>query len=223
MDASRREFIHELDEQDRYLQERKGQDALNLLKVNPHRVQLFSLNEIWKCVQDRLIELEILQDPDADSLASDSDSTDFEENFDFMQKGPERIGKMMYGKKPKDKKQKSLKDLMKQNDILMINGMLQKIIEHERRLEANVQELSVVNKSLDRFRTWQNEIGQYQTEVANNFSSATKQAEENHKSFLAFKQEEFPQFMTDYKDEVITDLIKDVNQVQGELVTTLKL
>ena len=29
--------------------------------------------------------------------------------------------------------------------------------------------------------------------------------------------------MTDYKDEVITDLIKDVNQVQGELVTAGRL
>lgn len=68
------------------MQVRKGEDELNPLKVNPHRVQLFSINEIWKSVQQRLIELDIMKDPDLDSLASESESTDFEEGFDFVQK-----------------------------------------------------------------------------------------------------------------------------------------
>lgn len=38
MDHKRHEFLHEMDEQDRIFQERRGKDAHNPMKINPHRV-----------------------------------------------------------------------------------------------------------------------------------------------------------------------------------------
>ena len=60
---------------------------------------MFSLNEIWGSVQKRLIELDIMKDPDLESMASESESTDFEETFDFMEKAEARFGRFMLGKK----------------------------------------------------------------------------------------------------------------------------
>ena len=47
MNANRRDFILEIDKQDRYYQERNGKDMLKYTNINPHRVQMFSITEIW--------------------------------------------------------------------------------------------------------------------------------------------------------------------------------
>lgn len=54
-----------------------------------------------------------MKDPDLESMASESESTDYEETFDFVEKAQERIGRFMLGRKQKDAKVKGLKDLMK--------------------------------------------------------------------------------------------------------------
>lgn len=54
--------------------------------MNPHKVQMFSIEEIWKAVLARLVKLDVLRDPDDDSEGSDEDSTDLEEEFDFVAK-----------------------------------------------------------------------------------------------------------------------------------------
>ena len=41
------------------------------------------MQEIWKCILGRLIELNVLADPDADSFGSDDNSTDLDDDFDF--------------------------------------------------------------------------------------------------------------------------------------------
>lgn len=50
IDHSRRDYMFELDADDRYLRERKGRAQLDWQKINPHRVQMFSINEVWRCV-----------------------------------------------------------------------------------------------------------------------------------------------------------------------------
>lgn len=64
LDANRKDFIYEIDKQDRIMQERTGKDMLKHTNINPHRVQMFSITEIWKFLEQRLIELEVMKDPD---------------------------------------------------------------------------------------------------------------------------------------------------------------
>ena len=90
MGAKRDEFFAEMDQQDRIFQERVGNAALETSHINPNRVQIFSLNEIWDCVQARLIELKVMKDPEVDSFDSDSDSTEMEDDFDFVTIAKER-------------------------------------------------------------------------------------------------------------------------------------
>jgi len=145
LDRRQAEFLHEVDAQDRYFQERKGKDALDTLKINPHRVQLFSISEIWHCVRGRLIELNVMKDPDVDdSVSSDGDSTEFEDDFDFIARGRERIGELFKGKKSKDKDQKSVAELMRKNDLKVINKMLERVIGQEEAFLKQKEQLEQV-------------------------------------------------------------------------------
>lgn len=182
-------------------------------------MQLFSINEIWKSVQQRLIELDIMKDPDLDSLASESESSDFEEGFDFLQRAQDRVGKFMHGRKQKDSKVKGLKDLMKPNDVLLMNKMLAKVVEHELKLEENRLEFQKVGENIGQLQNWQKEIDDYQAQVQEKFEEMKEEAEANHAKFLDFKDQEFPEYMVDYRKDMVETLIKDVNKVQGELVT----
>ncbi len=69
---------------------------------------MFSINEIWHCVQERLIELNVMKDPDVESFGSASDSTEFDDDFDFVKLGGERVGHLFKGKKSKEKDEKSV-------------------------------------------------------------------------------------------------------------------
>lgn len=64
LEHKKRDFLFEMDQQDRFMRERRGKKERDWQVVNPHRVQMFSLNEVWKCVQQRLVELNVMKDPD---------------------------------------------------------------------------------------------------------------------------------------------------------------
>ena len=71
MAHARKTFYHEEDEDGRVFKEgreggptSKGKPHFDALKVNPHRVQMYSINEIWHCIARRLFELGVMQNPD---------------------------------------------------------------------------------------------------------------------------------------------------------------
>jgi len=63
---------------------------------------MFSINEIWHVIQNRLIDLKVMKDPDEESLGSASESTEFEDDFDFCMKAGERVGHLFRAKDAKD-------------------------------------------------------------------------------------------------------------------------
>ena len=92
---------------------------------------MFSINEIWRCISQRLVDLEVMKDPDEDSLNSDHDSTDFEEDFDFLEAAAKRKGNLLRGKKSNGSTENGLYGIMKKNDYLLLNRMLDVLAEHE--------------------------------------------------------------------------------------------
>ena len=88
-----------------------------------------------------------MKDPDVESIGSASDSTEFEDGFDFVQLGKDRVGHLFKAKKgQKDKDEKSLAEQMRKNDLKVINKMLEKSIEHEEKLIQNREELDILIK-----------------------------------------------------------------------------
>jgi hypothetical protein len=112
----REDFLTQLDTTDRFYKVREGIDQLDTKKLNPHRVQMYSIEEIWKAILARLVKLDVLRDPDDDSEGEDSDSTDLEDEFDFIPKAEKRVGRLFKAKRNKKGKNPPLIDQMKQND-----------------------------------------------------------------------------------------------------------
>ena len=106
----RSEFIYKMDDQDRLYKVREGPNMLDTRKMNPHKVQMYSLEEIWKAVLARLVKLDVLRDPDDDSEGEDNDSTDLEDDFDFVAKAQKRVGKLLKEKRTKKAKHLALID-----------------------------------------------------------------------------------------------------------------
>jgi hypothetical protein len=71
---------------------------LDTRSLNPHRIQIYSIEEIWKAMLERLIHLEVLRDPD-ENIAEDSDSDDLEDDFDYIEKVEPKIPKMFSKKR----------------------------------------------------------------------------------------------------------------------------
>jgi hypothetical protein len=47
----------------------------------------------------RLIDLNVLNDPDADSFGSDNESSDYEEDYDFITLASKKFGRLFKGKR----------------------------------------------------------------------------------------------------------------------------
>lgn len=109
----RSEFVYKLDKNDRIYKVREGTQILDTRNMNPHKVQMYSIEEIWKAVLARLVKLDVLRDPDDDSEGSDEDSTDLEDEFDFVAKAQRRVGKLLKEKRTKKAKHLALIDQMK--------------------------------------------------------------------------------------------------------------
>lgn len=66
-----------------------------LVDIDPHRIQVFSFEEIWRGVLKRLISLGLMKDPDEVELIKaaeleDVSSDEYEEEFNFCTKAEER-------------------------------------------------------------------------------------------------------------------------------------
>ena len=80
----------------------------------------------------RLIELNVLRDPDDLSYGSDEESEELKDGFDFLHHAKRRVGRLFKNKRSKQQKEKALRDLMPKNDFAVCNSMLEKVIEHEK-------------------------------------------------------------------------------------------
>jgi hypothetical protein len=98
---------------------------------------MFSINEIWDCVSKRLIELKVMKDPEIDSAGSESDSTEMEDDWDFVTIAKERASTLFKGKKKKESNEKSVAELMRRNDLTLMRRALDKVVEHEYLLKRN--------------------------------------------------------------------------------------
>ena len=110
-----------------------------LVDMDPHRIQVFSFEEIWRGVIKRLVALNIMKDPDeaakiraADLEEVSSDEYEDGDNFNFVKMATARSGRLLAGKieGPGGIKQ-SLKDSMRINDFIMLNKMLDMTNDHE--------------------------------------------------------------------------------------------
>lgn len=66
-----------------------------------------------------------MKDPDEQEFGNDGDSTELEDDFDFVQAARDRADTLFKKKKTKGSKDKALGEMMKKNDLKLINRMLQ--------------------------------------------------------------------------------------------------
>lgn len=146
---------------------RKDKDELDTKLMNPHKVQLFSLNEIWKNILSRLVELNVIKDPDDFDEDSGESSEELEDEFDFVKYGQLRVGRLLKNKRLKSQKEKALVDIMPQNDFNVINKMLQKAIEHELHVKkcSEYDIFNFVSQTREIFKQQQNQLDTFENLV----------------------------------------------------------
>ena len=71
-----------------------------------------------------------MKNPDEESQGSDGDSSDYGRNFDFVTKAQNKLGKLFKAKTIGGTK-KSITDFVKKNDVLLLNKLLEKAVNHE--------------------------------------------------------------------------------------------
>ena len=141
MNQARKNFFFEEDQDGRVFKENrlqrgdKGKPQFDPLKVNPHRVQMFSINEIWHCVSRRLGELGVMHDPDEKSQKCiDSDSEQLDDDFDFREAIESRIDSVFTGK---NMGQVPLTQILKPNDYKLLKRALQITATNDKLCEQN--------------------------------------------------------------------------------------
>ena len=80
-----------------------------------------------------------MKDPEVDSFESDSDSTEIEDNFDFVSVAKERVETLFKGKKKKEPNEKSVAELMRRNDLILMKKAIEKLCEHDFLLKRSSQ------------------------------------------------------------------------------------
>ena len=80
-----------------------------------------------------------MKDPEVDSFDSDSDSTEMEDDFDFVTVAKERQGTLFKGKKKKEANEKSVAELMRRNDLVLMKKSIDKLCDHDGLLKRSGQ------------------------------------------------------------------------------------
>ena len=68
--------------------------------------------------------MNVMKDPDDQEVANEGDSTELEDEFDFVQAARDKADTLFKRKKNKASKEKALGELMKKNDLKLVNRML---------------------------------------------------------------------------------------------------
>lgn len=161
-----------------------------------------------------------MKDPECDSLASDSDSTEVEEDCDFVQVASERVHSLFKGKKKQDRSEKSVAELMRRNDLKLMKRVVTKVVEHEQLLKRSAilhtqfkGQIKTLQREKDHLMTFEKQI----TEDLKKLDMEQKTTEIN---FNKFETEFFPEYMSNYSLTVSQEVLKSVYKTQSAIVTS---
>lgn len=145
LQANRLFLEHDMDDHGRFFQERVGKDELDFNKVNPHRVQLFSINEIWKCIKGKLIELNVIRDSEVLGITSNGDESDeIPDHFDFVRFKNLRLKNLFGERHDQEKHLSCVRKLLKKNDLKFISKLAEQV-------HLNLNELKRLDRRIDLF------------------------------------------------------------------------
>ena len=168
-----------------------------------------------------------MKDPDVDSFGSQSDSTEFEDDFDFVALGKERIGELFKARNNADKGEKSVAEQMRKNDLLVINKMLEKVIEHEERLPEIKEELKGIHTQLDKvlpqvsaikaslqkdFKKLEEQVNKVNADLNGKVSTISE-------DLRTFRDDYFPKFILDFHERVVEEVTIKVNKTTSAVIT----
>ena len=104
---------------------------------------MFSINEIWKCISQRLVEMDVMADPDEGSDEEAELSSELENDFDFVEAANKRSGAFFKGSA--GKKKASLASMMKKKDYMLINRMLELVAGHHKQMPEHTDGIKKLN------------------------------------------------------------------------------
>ena len=136
-----------------------------------------------------------MKDPDLDSFGSQSDSTEYEDDFDFIEEGRKRIGHLFHAKRSKEGTEKSVAELMRRNDLKVLNRLLEKGIEHEERLQSNQHRVEDMLGQLDDLFNFRSDVHKQDEANVNQFTDVEAIIQNVDLKFETFSKETFPSYM----------------------------
>ena len=162
-----------------------------------------------------------MKDPDvqgADSEA-DGDSSEVEDGADFAQFAMSRIKFLFRGRKNADPKDKSVQQLLKKNDLKLIQKLIDRVVDHSKKLDH----LKIKEKEFDgkmEYLHSQDEVATGLFErISTDIEELNQQQAETKDGLTTFSNTFFPQYMADFSKNVANDVLKKTVEVQADFVT----
>lgn len=160
-----------------------------------------------------------MKDPDEQEIANDGDSTELEEDFDFVQAARDRANLLFKRKRSKDSNEKALSELMKKNDLKLINRMLQLAADNIEALDKKDEQIDEINKELRQVTSFRREFGHFLDQTKKSIEETKEKVIVSDRRFKDFKDVEFPKYMSTFKEECVVEVIQQVSNIKTRVVT----
>jgi len=137
-----------------------------------------------------------MKDPEVDSFDSDSDSTEMEDDFDFVTVAKERTGTLFKGKKKKEANEKSVAELMRRNDLVLMRKAIDKLCEHEFLLKRSSQLQTQFKNQIKQLQIDKVNLIETDEKLQEELSLLRSEHESTNSQLIEFKDAYFPNYMS---------------------------
>ena len=109
--------------------------------------------------------------------------------------------------------------MMKKNDLILVNKMLEKCADHEEGLTKNREEIEEIMMKIREFGDFKKEFKQMLVKTNNSIAENGEKIKKIQSDFTDFTEIKFPEYMVEFKEECIFEVIEKVNDINSKVVT----
>lgn len=216
--AGRHYYHHEMDEQDRYFQDRRGSDELQVEHINPHRVQLFSMNEIWKCIKDRLIQINIIRKPEEDFGEQSDASSDAEpDDLTLKDLAKRRLPNLFGNRSSMERHLTGVANLLKPNDLRLVKEVIWKTAINAETIDKLAKSVKDTHAKTKEKMDWlveqENYRGDLLTEIRNTLKDLGTKLRKTQKELVQFRDKQFPDKLDEFLSKSGAEILKNIKNV----------
>lgn len=182
------------------------------------------MNEIWKCIKDRLIQINIIRKPEEEFGEMSDASSDAEpHDLPLKELAKKRLPNLFDNRASMERHLTGVGNLMKPNDLRLVKEVIWKTAINAESIEMLAKTIKDTHSKLKEKMDWlvaqEDGRGDILADIREKLEDHGNKIRKTNKELRLFRDKQFPDKLDEFLSKSGAEILKNIKDVQFDLVT----